>query len=90
MRHDTIDSLYEVASVLSARSPGSEVMLFKADIDAAYRRVPLRPCERDLAWVAWRHGDTVLIAQHTALPFGAGATRERGGFCAARAFVCGQ
>ena len=54
-------------------SGGEDVLLFKADIDAAFRRVPLRPRDRDFAWVAFRHGDTVLIAQHTALPFGAGA-----------------
>lgn len=78
-RHDTIDSLYDVAQTVHEASGGEDVLLFKADIDAAFRRVPLCPRDRDFAWVAFRHGDTVLIAQHTALPFGAGgrATRAR-------------
>ena len=76
-RHDTVDSLYDVAQAVHEASGGEDVLLFKADIDAAFRRVPLHPRDRDFAWVAFRHGDTVLIAQHTALPFGAGGRANR-------------
>ena len=77
LRHDTVDSLYDVAQVVHEASRGDDVLLFKADIDAAFRRVPLCPRDRDFAWVAFRHGHTVLVAQHTALPFGAGERAAR-------------
>ena len=45
--------------------------LFKADIDAAFRRIPLIPQHRAYATVAFMHAGTMVILQHMAAPFGA-------------------
>ena len=46
--------------------------IWKADIDSAFRRLPLKPEHRDLAWVVWRMDKThMAIAKHFSMPFGA-------------------
>ena len=47
---------------------------FKEDIDSAYRRVPVLPEHRWAAHVAFKHGDTVQVAGHLAMPFGASSS----------------
>ena len=72
MSHDTVDSLFRVALGFFTGDSPESLASYKADSDAAFRRVPLRPEHRRWAWVLFRHGDAVLAAQHYALPFGAG------------------
>ena len=50
-----------------------EIGFYKADIDAAFRRVAIRPDHRAYAWVAYTVGEEKMISQHLAMPFGAGA-----------------
>ena len=48
--------------------------LFKADINAAYRRVPIAPAHRQFGQVAWKIGGNVFTSQHLSMPFGAKAS----------------
>ena len=45
--------------------------LFKADISAAFRRIPLKPAHRWAAGVAYKAGDVVWVSWHRACMFGA-------------------
>ena len=45
--------------------------LFKADIDSAYRRVPIRADHRWAAGVVFLHQGIAVAAQHLSMPFGA-------------------
>ena len=47
-----------------------EFSLWKADIKSAYRRVPVRPDQRWLLWVAILIDDEIIVARHNAMPFG--------------------
>lgn len=45
--------------------------LYKADIDSAYRRVPIRPDQRHLAAVVFKDTDgNIMVSEHATLPFG--------------------
>ena len=60
IHHDHLDQLAVAMRryrELCGRLPG----LLKADIDAAYRRVPLNPQHRWAATVAYKHNDKVLV-----------------------------
>ena len=48
--------------------------LTKADIDSAYRRVPLNPAHRWAASVVFMHRGVAMVAEHMAMPFGAVAS----------------
>ena len=48
-----------------------ELGLWKADVDAAYRRVPLNQCDHWAAHVAFVVDGETYVAGHLALPFGA-------------------
>ena len=47
------------------------VQFWKADIDAAYRRVPIQPDHRWAAGVAFKHRGVIYTSTHFAFPFGA-------------------
>ena len=49
---------------------GSLPTLWKADIDAAYRRVPVMPAHRWLLWVAVYLEGTTYVSRHNSMPFG--------------------
>ena len=60
------------------RQAGEKVAFWKADIDAAFRRIPIRPDHRHLAHVVYQlHGEPWTV-RHNAMPFGAGGMRTRG------------
>ena len=48
--------------------------LWKADIDVAFRRLPLRPEHRWAACVAFVVGSHIFLASHLTMPFGATAS----------------
>ena len=49
--------------------------MWKADIDSAFRRLPVKAAHRDLTWVAWRVDEThMATAKHFGMPFGAVAS----------------
>ena len=53
---------------------GHDLCLWKADIDSAYRRIPVDPSDREFAWVAFLRNGTPVAAQHVGLPFGSVAS----------------
>lgn len=71
--HDTLDGLIDYMKRMweqTGKPPG----LFKVDIDAAFRRVPIRPCDRWSAGVAFKFDDCIYVSQHFASPFGAASS----------------
>ena len=69
IRHDHIDELAIVMRQFR-RSFGDIPWLYKADVDAAFRRVPLNPEHRWAAAIVYIHEGTVWVSLHTASPFG--------------------
>ena len=70
MRHDTVDVLAQVMSDFVDKVkaiPG----LLKADVDSAFRRVPVAPEHRWACGVAFKCEQTIYISMHAACPFGA-------------------
>ena len=68
-RNDGIDVLVRCAvliKVVSGRSPA----FWKADIDSAFRRVPIRTSDRWASWVTFLYKGTPMAACHQALMFG--------------------
>jgi len=53
---------------------GGSLSMWKADIDSAYRRIPVLPAHRQFAWVAFLCGGSACAVQHFALPFGSVAS----------------
>ena len=47
-----------------------ELEFWKADVDSAFRRVPILSRHRVVAWVTYRLRGRVMAAQHVTLPFG--------------------
>ena len=69
LKTDSLDAYLELLQSLYAHS-GSDISMWKADIDSAYRRVPVAPEHRDFGWVAFKHHDAIYASQHYCLPFG--------------------
>ena len=66
---DSIDSLVSLMQMF-AKATGVLPHLMKDDINAAYRRVPLKPDHRWATWVAFVHHGRVMVAEHKAMAFG--------------------
>ena len=62
MHHDTIDDL-AVAMSKFVELTGSVPGLIKADIDAAYRRVPIASDHRWACGIVFKKGETVYVSQ---------------------------
>ena len=73
MTHDTIDSLAEASSLFVERV-GAVPALLKADIDSAYRRIPVKEMHRWATGVAFMARGCAYKARHYACPFGAAAS----------------
>ena len=69
IQHDHIDQLAVVLKGARERY-GALPGIFKADVDAAYRRIPLDPAHRWAAAIAYRRGKDIMLAVHRACPFG--------------------
>ena len=68
----SLDALVQMIKQLGFRSGGfKKLSLWKADINAAYRRIPIREEDRWMAWVALRVQGQTKIARHNAAMFGA-------------------
>ncbi|CAK0846148.1 unnamed protein product, partial [Prorocentrum cordatum] len=65
-----VDMLVALARVFYA-SRGEIPELWKADIDSAYRRIPLDPADRWAAVSIFKQGDRLWCSQHQVCPFGA-------------------
>jgi len=69
IHNDTLDMLFVVVRLFFMVS-GVCPLLWKADVDSAYRRIPARPDQRDLLWVVLCHAGRIWASRHVALPFG--------------------
>ena len=69
VRMDDLDELVEAIRAYYAIR-GELPRLWKADIDAAFRRVPIKEDDRWAAWVAFLLDGKVLTARHIGLMFG--------------------
>ena len=70
VQHDHIDLLAMVMRRYRELF-GGPPWLLKADVDSAFRRVPLRPDHRWAAAVVYSHKGKAMVAVHNACPFGA-------------------
>jgi hypothetical protein len=70
MTTDSIDMLVEIALLIMTFTELG-IGFWKADIDAAFRRIPIKPEHRWLAWIVFAGADGVYAAGHLAMPFGA-------------------
>ena len=73
LNHDTLDAPALSASMF-VDLVGEVPALFKADVDSAFRRIPVLPQHRWACGVAFKMRDTIFTAQHYACPFGAVAS----------------
>ena len=49
-------------------------LLLQADIDSAFRRIPVKPMDREYSSIAFKCNGNVVIAQHLAMMFGSVAS----------------
>ena len=71
MRHDTVDMLVEAVRLERAAHGPALPHFWKADVDAAFRRIPLEPSAADLAHVAFLREGEPMTARHRSVFFGA-------------------
>ena len=69
MSCEGIDKALAIAVLLHKLNP-CDLALGKADIKAAYRRIPILPLHRKFSWIAFRDKETTYVARHNALCFG--------------------
>ena len=72
-RPESVDALYRVARAV-AQGTRERIAFFKADIDAAFRRLPAMPVHRRFLSFAFLAQGVAHVAQHLAMPFGAVAS----------------
>ena len=71
LKCDTLDLFFEVLRSLSEKlGVAVPLKLYKADIDSAFRRIPVLPAHRRFAYVAFLVERRTVIAGHAAMPFG--------------------
>ena len=73
LRNDGLDMIFEVLR-LFVFLVGDVPHLWKADIDSAYRRIPVRSCDRWAAHIVFMLNGMTFVAGHLAMPFGAVAS----------------
>ena len=70
LRYDSLDTFLGALQQAHG-SYEDELALFKVDIDAAFRRVPIMPEHRRFAWVGFLLWGRAHAFQHLSMPFGA-------------------
>ena len=73
LEYETLDLLLQ-AMRLANENCEVGLSLWKADIDSAFRRIPILPEHRQFAWICFKHNDHILAAQHLAVMFGSVAS----------------
>jgi hypothetical protein len=71
--NEQIDQLLQLVALLWELT-GDPPAFWKADVDAAYRRLPVRPDDRYLLWVVIECDGVQWASQHLCAPFGATAS----------------
>ena len=71
LHHDGLDSLVQCAKRLStALGHNADLSFFKADVDAAYRRVPVASSCLNLVWIVFLVNGITWASCHRSLAFG--------------------
>ena len=73
LEYETLD-LFVQAMRYAAQRSDEGLAMWKADIDSAFRRIPIEPEHRDFAWVCFKHNDHLVAARHLAMMFGSVAS----------------
>lgn len=73
LTYESLDLLLAVLRRLHSGT-GDTLELWKADIDSAFRRIPILPEHRKLAFIAFRHDTDEIVAKHLCMPFGSVAS----------------
>ena len=68
--HDHLDDLF-ASMKLFKQQTGEVPGLWKADVDAAFRRIPLRADHKWAAGITYVHDGVTYVASHHGMPFGA-------------------
>ena len=72
----TLSSALKVTNKMYLRASGHLLSLqellamFKADVDAAFRRIPILVSDRPLAKIVWSTGADIMVSTHICMPFG--------------------
>ena len=69
LRYDSLDLFMEMLEKAKG-DYNAALKMFKIDIDAAFRRVPIKPEHRHFAWVGFLYAGRAHAFQHLAMPFG--------------------
>ena len=54
LMYDTLDAFFEVLKI-AAEKLEADLEMFKADIDSAFRRIPIAPSHREFAYIAFKY-----------------------------------
>jgi hypothetical protein len=73
LRYENLDVFLQSMRAMH-KSVGPDLKLWKADIDSAFRRIPITPTHRQYAHVVFKHDGKVIVAKHLSLMFGAVAS----------------
>ena len=73
IKHDHLDELMLAIKVYHEKM-GVQPGLWKADIDSAFRRIPLLPDHWWACAIAFKHEGELWISEHRAAPFGASSS----------------
>ena len=68
LRNDGIDVLALMTRGLA--QAGAHPLLWKRDIESAFRKLPIQVDHLDLTFVVFMVDDVAYVAQHVAMPFG--------------------
>ena len=66
---DTLDSVFRTLRELSVKLD-CPIAMFKADIDAAFHRVPIGAGQWRFAKIVFRHIGKLMVSEHFCMPFG--------------------
>jgi len=69
LAYESLDLFLQTILAMEERV-GKDLSFWKADIDSAFRRIPIRPQDREYAHVAFKYDGKVVIAKHLAMMFG--------------------
>ena len=73
LKYESLDELLEALRLISAAC-GKELDLWKADVNAAYRRIPVAREHQQFVHIVFKYKGQVIVAEHIGLPFGAVAS----------------
>ncbi len=73
LRCDTLDAFYILLNEMSLRTR-DDIAMWKADIDAAYRRAPIKKAHHELSAITFKQRGVPIMSVHRSLPFGSVAS----------------